>query len=95
MNHLFTNHRLNRCKTVQVKLPDVSKSLGDTIQVKLFGADKPSRKMFQVQFLAFDRLPRKFPFVATHVLELADTEVRIVTKSDITKLRRKGLTRYI
>lgn len=90
MNHLFTNHRLNRCKTVQVKLPDVSRSLGDTIQVQLFGADKPSRKTFQVQFLDFDKLPRKFPFVAPHVLELADAEVRIVTKSDITKLRRKG-----
>ena len=90
MNYLFTNHRLNRCKTVQVKLPDVSKPLGDTIQVQLFRADEPSRKTFQVQFLDFDKLSRKFPLVDSHILGLAGAEVRIVTKSDITKLRRKG-----
>ncbi len=74
MDYLFSTHRLNRCKKVQVNFPDVSKSLGETIQV---------------QFLDFDKLSRKFPLSVPR-LGLADAEIRIVTKSEITKLRRKG-----
>ena len=75
MNYLFTNHRLNRCETVKVKLADFSKPLRVSVQVKLLDVGKSSRK---------------FPLINPRIKRLVDAELRIVTKSEITKLRRKG-----
>ena len=44
MNYLLTNHRLNRCKPVQVKSADFSKLTIKTIQVKFLDDSKTSRK---------------------------------------------------
>ena len=76
MSNLFTNHRLNRCETVQVKLADLGKPAVKTlqVQVKSLNACKPSR----ISYFIDPRHGRK------------DAEVLIVTKSDIRKLRRNG-----
>lgn len=75
MSYLLTNHRLNRCETVKVKLADFSKPSRISVQVKLLDAGKSSRV---------------FPFINPRFRRLADAELRIVTKADIMKLRRKG-----
>lgn len=75
MNYLLTNHRLNRFEPVQVKLADFSKLTIKTIQVKLLDASKTSRK---------------FPFINPRYGQPTAAEVRIVTKAEITKLRKKG-----
>lgn len=74
MNYLLTNHRLNRFEPVQVKLADFSKLTIKTIQVKLLDASKTSRK---------------FPFTNPRYGQPTAAEVRIVTKAEITKLRKK------
>lgn len=44
MSKLFTNHRLNICETVQVKLADLRKPIKTLqVQVKLLNACKPPR----------------------------------------------------
>ena len=75
MNYLLTNHRLNRCKPVQVKSADFSKLTIKTIQVKFLDDSKTSRK---------------FPFINPRYGLPTNAEVRIVTKAEITKLRKNG-----
>lgn len=75
MNYLLTNNRLNQFEPVQVKLADFSKLTIKTIQVKLLDASKTSRK---------------FPFINPRYGQPTAAEVRIVTKAEITKLRKKG-----
>lgn len=75
MNYLLTNHRLNRCKPVQVKSADFSKLTITTIKVKLLDTSKTTRK---------------FPFINPRYEQFTDAEVRIVTKTEITKLRKNG-----
>lgn len=75
MNYLLTNNRLNRFEPVQVKLADFSKLTIKTIQVKLLDASKTSRKL---------------PFINPRYGQPTAAEVRIVTKAEITKLRKKG-----
>ncbi len=62
MDYLFSTHRLNRCKKVQVNFPNVSKSLGETIQVQLFDVSKPARKTLKVIFLTLTSCQESFPF---------------------------------
>lgn len=75
MNYLLTNHRLNRCKPVQVKSADFSKLTIKTIQVKFLDDSKTSRK---------------FPFINPCYGLPTNAELRIVTKAEITKLRKNG-----
>lgn len=89
MTNLFESHRLNRCETFQVKLPDANKALGASVQIKLIDTDKRSMTKKRRSLFRVDERAKRFSLISQR-FNHADMEVRVVTKADIAKLRRMG-----